>query len=130
MKGMNSVESFLSTYDELMRQNAVLAEENLKYESEISESQAALEVKKAEFQKVRESLSVKEAEQQKILAQFQPRVLIEKVTAAAAEADEASEALAYEFTQGSLPVEEFIPAYMKCRKLYHLRSSKVARLNA
>ncbi|KAF0719050.1 Aste57867_1311 [Aphanomyces stellatus] len=127
IKNMDSVVNFMKIYDDLVQGNHELAETNLGHEGSLQTLQSEVHALKQQVHTVQEALAAKQATQHELMAQFQPQAFVQRVSAAADEADNASEDIAARFTNGEIDVNQFVAEFLPTRKLYHVRTAKVER---
>lgn len=78
----------------------------------------------SEYALAKEAFDKRRHRQGRVLAKIQPSQLIAHLKGATDAVDEQSSELCATFTAGDMPVEAFVPQYIKLRTLYHERELK------
>lgn len=101
------------------------ARRNISREAEMAElrNQIAI-IRSSEYAPAKSAYDEKIEQQQKVLDLLSPKVLVQKLQAAAAAAEEESEDLYKRFSEGGLNLEAFVEEYTAVRALYHQRDLK------
>ncbi|DAZ98086.1 TPA: hypothetical protein N0F65_005248 [Lagenidium giganteum] len=128
VKNMATVQEFMKLREEIMFGNMDIAKKTLSYQDDLRALQAEVEVLRAELRETQESLARKQIKQHQIISKFRPDALLDQVSAAAREADMASDDLAHQFAHGEVDCSQFVAQYLPLRKLYHQRTIKFNKL--
>lgn len=111
--------------DELRAGNRELAASNMGVEEALADirNQMAI-IRSTEWAPAKAAFDGLAARQAAVLAQLAPGVLIERLGAAAAAADEESALLAQQLEAGEIGLEAFAEQYVRARALFHQRDLK------
>eukprot|EP01135_Chromosphaera_perkinsii_P011628 Nk52_evm11s2462 gene=Nk52_evmTU11s2462 len=114
--------------DELQANNMELARKNLEREQELNASKSLLLEKNTELQALLSALMEKHQNQQSLSNMHTPARVVDNLKISVQEKDEESEDLASRLMDGDIEVDEFVKQFIGLRKLYHLRQSKLEKI--
>lgn len=111
-------------YSLLRDQCETLAKENLSKKTLLEEKKRIILEKYDQLNELRNKFDTSVRRQDELLQVFSPQTLQDNIRVAALEAEEEAEAVAEDFLEGKIPVDEFHKTFMTRRTVSHLRRAK------
>lgn len=112
----------------MLESNKNLAESNLAKEPLLNELRVKVMEQQEEFKTLKQSLEAKKEKLDELTRQMSLDTTLALLQAAAAEAEEESEAFSENFLSGEIEAEAFLESYLNKRKLCHLRRVKAEKM--
>lgn len=115
----------VTAYRKLLRQQLEKqAKENLGKKALLDEKKRIILEKYDQLNELRNKFDASSKRQDELLEMFSPQALQDNIKVAALEAEEAAEAVAEDFLEGKITIDEFNKTFMARRTLSHLRRVK------
>ncbi|GFV93436.1 vacuolar protein sorting-associated protein 37B [Trichonephila clavipes] len=125
---LQQVKTAESERNAMLESNKNLAESNLAKEPILNDLRIKVLELNDEIKGLKESLETKKQKLDDLTRQMSLDTTLALIQAAAAEAEEESEAISENFLSGEMEVEAFLDSYLNKRKLTHLRRVKAEKM--
>ncbi|GIY60352.1 vacuolar protein sorting-associated protein 37B [Caerostris darwini] len=125
---LQQVKTAESERNAMLESNKNLAESNLAMEPVLNDLRIKVLELNDEVKVLKESLETKKQKLDDLTRQMSLDTTLALIQAAAAEAEEESEAISENFISGEMEVEPFLDSYLHKRKLTHLRRVKAEKM--
>ncbi|KAI9300920.1 hypothetical protein BJ944DRAFT_170018, partial [Cunninghamella echinulata] len=125
---LDRIKNMKIVQEELMNGNENLAHKNLSQEDVLTKLQAEVKDLNVQYQQQKELSKEKERQQQEAFKRFSSSTILTRLKAGVMESDDLSESVAQSFLEGNLDHDSFVKQFREFRKVYHLRASKLERI--
>ncbi|KAG8179980.1 hypothetical protein JTE90_016353 [Oedothorax gibbosus] len=125
---LQQVKSAESDRNAMLESNKNLAEANLAQDPVLNDLRIKVMELNDELKEIKESLESKKHKLDDVTRQMSLDTTLALLQAAAAEAEEESEAFSENFLSGEMQIEAFLDSYLDKRKLTHLRRVKAEKM--
>ncbi|CAO3589436.1 unnamed protein product [Absidia cylindrospora] len=122
------VKNLKTVQDELQIGNENLAHKTLSQEDAVTKLRAEVQDLNTEYTSLKSMFMEKERQQQEAFNRFSSSTVLTRLKAGVYESDDLSESVAQSFLEGSLDHGSFVKQFRELRKVYHLRASKLEKI--
>lgn len=112
----------------IVERNEELATENLSLKPQLEEKQQELIELYAELESKRNELNDLQQQQQALADHYAPHNILARLKIAASEVEDETEAIAENFLNGDIAIDEFLKTYIPKKTLCHSRRAKEEKM--
>lgn len=124
MGNMDTVKTMRDLREQIIEENANIAQGNLTRREEYEALRAETLALQLQLQEMKDSFQQRVQKQLDAdESRLSDAAILDQIRAAASDAENRSDDISADFSSGTLPVKEFLAAYMPVRKTYHRRNS-------
>ncbi|KAI8078744.1 uncharacterized protein BX664DRAFT_342595 [Halteromyces radiatus] len=125
---LDRVKNLKTVQEELRNGNENLAHKNLSQEDALIKLRSEVQDLNNEYTSLKSMFTEKEKQQQEAFNRFSSSTVLTRLKAGVYESDDLSESVAQSFLEGSLDHDSFVKQFRELRKVYHLRASKLEKI--
>lgn len=127
-EGREDIKRLQEERKKVVERNEQMATSNLALKPQLEEKQQELIELYSELDAKRNELSDLQQQQQALADHYAPQNILARLKIAAADIEEESEAIAENFLNGDIPIEEFLKIYIPQKTLCHSRRAKEEKM--
>ncbi|KAI8334381.1 hypothetical protein BC941DRAFT_432849 [Chlamydoabsidia padenii] len=125
---LDRVKNLKTVQEELWNGNENQAHKNLSQEDAVTKLRAEVQDLNTQYTSLKSMFMEKERQQQEAFNRFSSSTVLTRLKAGVYESDDLSESVAQSFLEGSLDHDSFVKQFRELRKVYHLRASKLEKI--